>query len=46
MDGSLLIQIREMNFANEYLAMLRSYEIGEMYFLMEGTCPECLASKS
>ncbi len=30
---------------NEYLNTLEKYEIEEMYFLMEGVCPECQASK-
>ena len=30
----------------EYLAELEKYDIGEMYFLMEGTCLECSTSKT
>lgn len=31
---------------NEYLDKLDKYEIEEMYFLMEGTCSECLNHKT
>lgn len=31
---------------NEYLEGLKKYEIDEMYFLMEGTCPECSTTKT
>ena len=34
------------NLPNEYLERLKKYEIDQMYFLMEGTCPECLATKT
>jgi Fur family ferric uptake transcriptional regulator len=30
---------------NDYLSQLEKYEIDEMYFLMEGTCPECTNHK-
>ena len=30
----------------EYLDRLEKYEIDEMYFLMEGTCPECETTKT
>jgi Fur family ferric uptake transcriptional regulator len=30
----------------EYLDKLEKYEIEEMYFLMEGICPECLTHKT
>lgn len=31
---------------NDYLEALKKYEIDEIYFLMEGTCPECLTTKT
>ena len=31
---------------NEYLEQLGKYEIDDIYFLMEGTCTECAASKT
>ncbi|MEM6843466.1 MAG: transcriptional repressor [Bacteroidota bacterium] len=30
----------------EYLASLEKYEIGEMYFLMEGTCLDCSTTEN
>ena len=31
---------------SEYLEGLKDYEIDEIYFLMEGTCPECSTAKT
>ena len=31
---------------NEYLNKLEKFEIDEMYFLMEGTCSDCLENKN
>jgi Fur family ferric uptake transcriptional regulator len=30
---------------NEYLEKLENYEIEQMYFLLEGTCPDCSSQK-
>ena len=31
---------------NQYMAKIKKYKIKNMYFLMEGLCPECLSNKS